>query len=171
MFHSVHGVHGPSTSVTLIYLETKAGKRYSGRASYAMRLVERRREKRGWKNGGGGMKKRRNNESPEVITQNRKVTQKWYSGWLSPLKGYFLLYGTCFALYTDFFDMQGHRLENYIEMLTLSYTYICPRVPCGRSDCVLKALLVTEAILSISESPRSPSTSGLTCPLRVLCTR
>ena len=28
--------------------------------------------------------------------------KKWYSGWLSPLKGYFLLYGTCLALYTDF---------------------------------------------------------------------
>lgn len=38
--------------------------------------------------------------------------------------------------------------------------------PLGLSDCVLNALLATDAILSISESPKSPSTSlsGLKCP-------
>jgi hypothetical protein len=51
------------------------------------------------------------------------------------------------------------------------YTHISALDPRGRSDCVLKALLVTEAMLSMSESPRSPtmSLSGLKCPFLGLC--
>jgi tRNA U38,U39,U40 pseudouridine synthase TruA len=52
----------------------------------------------------------------------------------------------------------------------LTCTHINPLEPRGLSDCVLKALLVTEAMLSMSESPRSASMSfsGLIWPLRDL---
>lgn len=42
-----------------------------------------------------------------------------------------------------------------------SCVYLTPREPRGRSDCVEKALLVTETTDSMSESPKSPTTMSL----------